>query len=172
MSMGDGMSVRRRLDVKGRELVTEMLSAGNAASAVSEALETDGHGKWSPDHIRRHYAHQPVVVKALEEARVRVIEQGVAERVERVSALWKRAKWVEEAIEKLSIADLQPAVLKTLLSEFREYSKQVAQEMGEWQERKDVTSGGRSIVFNLSVLSTEEVEQLGRLRAKLESHSG
>jgi len=158
---------RRRLSEVGRNRVMQMLAAGDSVSKVSTVLETDGFGKWSPDHIRRHYASKPAVVKAVEEARMLAVASGVAERSERVGALWKRARWVEESIERLSAADAQPAVLKTLLSEFREYSKQVAQEMGEWQERKDVTSGGRSIVFNLSVLSTEEVELLGRLRSKL-----
>jgi hypothetical protein len=158
----------RKLEPNGRHMVTELLVKGNSVSTVSTELEKKGFGKWSPDHIRRHYANKPEVLKALDEARTRAVEQGVAGRVERVAALWKRARWVDESIDTLSTTSPpQPALLKTLLSEFREYSKQVAQELGEWQERKDVTSGGRAILFNLSALSTEEVELLGRIRAKL-----
>jgi hypothetical protein len=144
-----------------------MLVAGHSAREVSTALEVEGHTPLSPDHITRYYGSKPDIVKAQAEARELAVEKGVGERSDRVLALWKRARWIDESIETLSVAEVSPTVLKTLLSEFREYNKQVAQELGEWQERRDVTSAGRPITFNLSVLSADEVNQLLVLRTKL-----
>ena len=82
--------------------------------------------------------------------------------------LTQRAAWIDEVIVKLTEKDMpQAALLKVLLSEYREYMKLLIAAERSGHVDQGAAGAARVVDFNWSALSMPEIEELERLRLKL-----
>jgi DNA-binding XRE family transcriptional regulator len=141
---------------------------------------------------KKHPDFQAKVAENVESYRRAVLTSGIADRVKRVLALddrWQRMKTVIEeradskemehvpggktgllvhqikAVgrgEDFQLIDLY-VVDDGLLSEMRATEKQAAIEAGQWEEKRDITSGGKPLpgmnLLGLSDLSEDELDR-------------
>lgn len=161
------MADRRRIGPAARKLAYEMLSAGQSITAVQSAFVQEGYGKPTLATILR--LCWSVVKPATAAKHVSVEWDGNAGgRDWRRRALWETVDWIGRQLRDVSIDDVAPATLKALLSERREYCKQIAIECGEWDVKPVLTGVVRSMASRLPSLSQEDLDQLTSIRRKLE----
>ena len=79
------------------------------------------------------------VAEIVEDVRAHVLRHGIADVVVRVSRLNKRYDQVGKLIDMCEGSDV------ALIKEERELAKQAAQEVGQWIEKRDVTTKGEQI---------------------------
>ena len=121
-------------------------------------------------------AFQERITRHIEEYRERIVAEGIANRQNRINALndrWHRMRTVidERSDEldgrvagggtgllarqiKLSTTGVQVEefVVDTgLLREMRETEKQAAQELGQWTEKTDLSTGGQPLRFTVQI---------------------
>jgi transposase-like protein len=168
-----------------------------AAQLVSEDRLTDeqiatelGVTRMTLARWKSHVEFQARKEQITTETKERLLARGVREKQNRLNALDERHRKMQEVIKQRAIvyadeasggntglivkqvkgigkgADFQIvemyAVDTGLLKELREHEKQAAMELGEWTERHEHS-------FDFSNLTDEEVVELERLRAKLNS---
>lgn len=175
---------QNRLSVKQQQaaiLVAEdELPDEEIAAKVAVNRTTVHRWKGQPLFIEAVEAHKAKIADKLE-------RYAIARRMDRMEALddrWKRMKLVVDERAADSSLDAIPGgssgliirqlkqigagkdaqvveeyVVDTgLLRELREHEKQAAQEAGQWTEKRDVTSGGKSLHEALSALRGATVE--------------
>src|ERR1044072_791547 len=147
--------------------VEDRLSDEEIAAAVGVDRRTFARWKLTEQFSQRR-------ATILEETQEALVARGIAEKQNRVDAYsdrWERMRKVIEARGKemasyagggatgLLVRQLKSigkgedaqvveeyAVDTGLLKEMREHEKQAAQELGQWTEKSDITSGGKAII--------------------------
>lgn len=104
-----------------------------------------------------------LVDKRTEEVRKRILSTGIADRIQRIRKLARLTERIEEAMEG---DDIVLMVDKGVSKEYRETLKQVAQELGQWTEKREL-SGSLEITntdTTPAALITARIDELAAKR--------
>lgn len=185
MALADRFNWDNRRNEAAVKLAENALSDEQIAATIG--VSRQALAKW-----KKHPEFQARVAEHVESYRRAVLTSGIADRVKRVQALddrWNRMKTViEERAESkemervpggrtgllvhqikavgrgedFQLIDLY-VVDDGLLAEMRATEKQAAIEAGQWEEKRDITSGGKPLpgvnLLGLSDLSEDELDR-------------
>lgn len=94
------------------------------------------------EHTMHEWLNQPAfntrVEQIVEQVRKRILQKGIADRVERVRRLGDIVRRLEVALDVPGVEE-KAADLVALLKEYRATLQQAAQEVGQWTERREVS---------------------------------
>lgn len=158
----------------------------------TEIAQECGVAQRTLERWKQSEAFQARVSELVAAYRERILREGIADRVKRVKALDDRWRRMQQVIEEratdpqmahvpggtsgllchtikgvgrgddFQLIDLY-AVDDGLLSEMRATEKQAAIEAGQWEEKRDITSGGKPLpginLLGLSEISDEELDR-------------
>jgi len=159
------------------EIIERCLIAGKKWQAVNEALEAAGKQPMVRQTIYA-WMKRPNVVAGREEVRKRILEDGYGDRLKRKAKLENLIKRMDRVITERSATmgdvpggssgllaeDVKGVgsgdaarevklyrVDTSLIQQMRETLKQIAQEVGEWTEKRDITSNGEAVKAYIGV---------------------
>lgn len=153
----------------------------DAEIAAAVGVTRQGLALW-----KQHQEFQARIAHHVQTFQEKIVANGIARRQNRVNALndrWHRMqKVIEERADehdgaaagggtgllvrqvKLASTGVQVeefAVDTGLLKEMRETEKQAAQELGQWTEKSDVSSGGQPIRFTIKIAGSDDADSDG-----------
>jgi hypothetical protein len=136
------MLPQSELDEKRRARIRELLVAGKTGPKIVKILEAEGYGTVTKQAVY-YYAHNdPEVAAAIEEFKRRAIKKGIGDRLKRTDKLKAMAMRIEAKVNQLLTLDgedFSAGAVKALASEYREFSKQVSIEVGDWTEKREMS---------------------------------
>jgi hypothetical protein len=166
-------------DPEAIEIIEGALIAGKKAKAINELLVAAGKPTCSKENIRRHWTTRPRVVEGMKAAKERLIRRGYGDRLKRVrrleNLLGRCLQIIEGRAEEMTglVAGGESGLLAedvkqigagefaetvkvyrfdaALHREIREALKQISIEVGDWTEKRDLTSDGEAVKAYIGV---------------------